>query len=86
MSIKIESSVEEVKNWISAGTVYDVLSAFGIIEVDEFDSVGENQRVSLTQNEISRNTRSVHDIKVNLVFENKNKDITDLKDYLVEAA
>lgn len=86
MSVKIESSVEEVKNWVSADNVYDVLAAFGIIEVDEFDNVGENQKISLTQNAIVKTTKAVGKIKLDFVFENRNEHANNLNLYLVEAA
>ena len=45
MSIKIESSVEEVKKWITEEDVHDLLFAFGIIE-DEY-TYNKNQDVFL---------------------------------------
>ncbi|MDT2751907.1 hypothetical protein [Enterococcus thailandicus] len=66
MSIKISSSIEEVKNWITEEEVFDLLVSFGIVD-DEY-TYNKNNDILLPV-EKNKTNNSKNDSKVKMLFE-----------------
>jgi len=67
MSIKINSSIDEVKKWVTEDSVCEILFAFGIIEDEYTYNKTDDFFLPLEKNRIKNS--SSNDIKVNMSFE-----------------
>ncbi|WP_242327834.1 hypothetical protein [Enterococcus avium] len=85
MAVKIDSSIEEIKNWISQEDVYDILTAFDVIEMDEFSSI-EEDTVSLTQMNNKSESIVIQKMKIRVDFANSDKTDMKINNFVTEAA
>ncbi len=86
MAMKIDASIEEIKSWVSDEDIFNMLSAFDIIKVDEFCSVEEDFKISLNQVKDRQESKLLKETKINMVFDNVNNQSMKFNNYIVKAA
>ncbi|MGM0337721.1 hypothetical protein [Enterococcus sp. AZ007] len=86
MSVKIESSIEEVKNWITEDDVFDLLSSFEIIEEDDFRFAEDEITISFNEQVEKSDMNTNKSPKVSLVFNSEKNNSNGYSRHFVEAA
>lgn len=68
MAVKIESSIDDVKNWLSEQEVYDILSSFDVIQTNEFNMSEKKYIISLKEINKDQENRTMQKPKIDIAF------------------
>ncbi|MCF1684278.1 hypothetical protein LQF67_01630 [Tetragenococcus halophilus] len=73
MSLKIESSAEEIRNWITEEEVYDLLDTFGFFDDDEYKTFSnKTSAIPLNKTTDEVDDKKIQKPKLNFIIENNN--------------